>query len=59
MQTDCLYLVQKIIKNTAVWIQKKIVQIKQIHAWQKASSEMSGCIKLKTNYQLNFLEIVI
>ena len=32
---------------------EKKTQIKQIQAWHKTSSQISGCIKLKTNYQLN------
>ena len=59
MQTDCPYLVQKIIKNTAIRIEKKIAQIKQIQAWHKTSSKISGCMKLKTNYQLSLLGIVM
>ena len=35
---------------------EKIVQIKQIPALHKTFSKISGCIKLKANYQLNFLE---
>ena len=34
---------------------RQIVRIKQIQAWHKPLFGISGCIKLKTNYQLIFL----
>ena len=59
MQMDCPYLVRKIIQNMAILDSEKTVEIKQIQAWHKTLSTFSGCIKLKTNYQLNFVGIVI
>ena len=50
MQADCPYLVWKIVRNM------DSEKIKQIQAWHKTSSKISGCIKWKKNY-VNFLWI--
>ena len=59
MQADCPYLVQKIIQNTAIWILKKIVQIKNSKRDTKHPPKFLVVRKLKRNYQLNFLGIMI
>ena len=59
MQTDCPYLVWKIIPNMAIWIYKKKYKSNSPSFDTKHPLKVLVVLKFKTNYQLNFLGIVI